>query len=72
MPLPSEAFADALVLTAQHLATPIDLPALIASGVLAKVGAWYEVLDRDRLPDHVRAQATRLRMVGQRRLIKFK
>jgi hypothetical protein len=54
MPLSPEAFAetkelaDALVVAAPHLAAPIDFSALIASGILAKAGGWYEVLDRDR------------------------
>jgi hypothetical protein len=61
--------ADALVVAAQHLATPIDFSVLIASGVLTKAGSWYEVLDRDRLPDRVRARVMRLRMVGKRRRI---
>ncbi len=32
--------------------TPIDFPQLIKDGVLRRQGAWYEVLDWERLPDH--------------------
>jgi hypothetical protein len=35
-------------------ATPIDFDTLIASGVLRKHGARYELLDLERLPEHAR------------------
>lgn len=46
---------------AQKLATPIDFDALIGQGVLGnKKGAWYPVLDMNRLPEHAKAQITAL------------
>lgn len=42
---------------AQRLATPINFEALIDQGILGdKKGAWYPVLDMDRLPEHAKAQ----------------
>jgi hypothetical protein len=35
----------------------IDFDQLERDGILRKAGAWYEVLDMSRLPEHVRAQA---------------
>ncbi len=32
------------------LATPVNVVALIADGVIVKRRAWYEVLDQKRLP----------------------
>ena len=34
-------------------AKPLNLEALVESGVLKKVGAWYQILDMKRLPKHV-------------------
>ena len=50
----------------QRLATPIDFDALVAEGVLRKVGASYEVLNPKRLPEHVSAQATGVKAKTQR------
>jgi hypothetical protein len=36
------------------LSTPIDFDQLVADGVLKKRGAWWQVLDWDRLPEHAR------------------
>jgi len=39
---------------AEMLSTPIDFDLLVADGILKKRGAWWQVLDRDRLPEHAR------------------
>lgn len=39
------------------MSEPIDFEQLERDGILRKVGAWYEILDMGRLPEHVRAQA---------------
>lgn len=39
------------------MSEPIDFEQLERDGILRKTGAWYEVLDMNRLPEHVRAQA---------------
>ena len=38
------------------LRTPIDFAALIKDGILAREGAWYRILDYDRVPAHVWVQ----------------
>ena len=37
---------------AEMLATPIDFDQLVADGVLRRRGAWWEILDWQRLPEH--------------------
>lgn len=46
------------------LAKPIDFETLIADGVLEKNGAWYKILDMDRLPDHATAKIREARSDG--------
>ena len=60
---PSSPVVDraAVLEMARKLATPVDVDALVATGVLRKRGAWYEVLDEERLPDHVNAQVREMR-----------
>jgi hypothetical protein len=44
-----------LLREAQKLMTRIDFESLMAEGILGKrKGAWYEVLDMARLPEHAR------------------
>src|SRR5262249_53410513 len=50
------------------LARPIDFAGLAAAGVLRKRGAWYEVLDWRRLPEHVRRRDQEVRLPN---LVKF-
>jgi hypothetical protein len=38
------------------LKRPIDFNKLIKDGILSKKGAWYEVHDWERLPEHARYQ----------------
>lgn len=38
---------------AKSLATPIDLDALVAQGLLEKKGSRYKVVDMRSLPEHV-------------------
>ena len=40
----------------KDLATPIDFEDLIKKGIIKKRGAWYEILDKNKLPKHVGAQ----------------
>lgn len=65
--LPISSQREQLVAMARKLVTPVDIPALIAEGVIAKErGAWYEVLDGKRLPEHVTAQIHEFRLeVGE-------
>ena len=46
---------------AEVLAAPIDFAHLVATGVLRKRGAWYEVLDMTRLPEHARVKIEAVR-----------
>lgn len=50
---------------AEMLATPIDFDQLVADGILRKRGAWWEVLDWNRLPEHAR-QKVQAVMTGNR------
>ncbi|MGI8509814.1 MAG: Fic family protein [Gemmatimonadaceae bacterium] len=57
---------EQVIATARKLATPIDIRTLIAAGIIAKArGAWYEVLDSTRLPDHAAAQIREVRWEGR-------
>lgn len=38
------------------LEMPVDFDSLIEAGVLAQQGAWYRVLDPDRVPEHLWVQ----------------
>ncbi len=49
-------------------ATPIDFDALIEQGVLEKKGAWYAILDMDRLPEHAKRRVKSLKTPN---LVKF-
>ena len=62
---------EAVIARAALLATPVDIPALIADGTLVKRGAWYEVLRPDRLPEHARAQIETFSVSHGRRLVKL-
>lgn len=42
-------------------AKPLELEALVESGVLKKVRAWYQILDRDRLPKRVADHITEIK-----------
>jgi hypothetical protein len=39
---------------AELLAIPIDFDQLVKDGILKKRGAWWELLDIGRLPEHAR------------------
>jgi hypothetical protein len=57
MALDEEALRQQLAQEVDALMTPIDIEALRAEGILGKrIGAWYEVLDMARLPEHARKQ----------------
>jgi hypothetical protein len=49
---------DELLAELRRQATPLDLDALVAEGVLRKVRGSYEVLDIARFPEHARSRAT--------------
>ncbi len=53
---------------AKSLATPIDFEALISDGILEKKGAWYKILDMERLPDHAKDKITEFASGG---MVKF-
>jgi hypothetical protein len=53
---------------AELLATPLDFEQLVADGILRKRGAWWEVLDMDRLPKHARCKISWIKTGG---LVKF-
>jgi hypothetical protein len=55
--------------TAAMLATPIDIDALISEGILRKRGAWLEIVDLVRLPEHARVK---IRAVQPPNLVKFR
>lgn len=58
---------------AKKLATPIDFDTLIAQGVLEKKGAWYKVLDWDKLPEHAKEKVKAIEggPDGKNTLVKF-
>jgi hypoxanthine phosphoribosyltransferase len=64
-------YADTADSLAQTLATPIDFEQLIADGILKKWGAWYQVLDWKRLPEHVRQKANTMKADAVGVLIQF-
>ena len=53
------------------LATPIDFDQLVADGVLAKDGAWYKVLDLERLPKHASKKIKTLQTGPKGTRVKF-
>ncbi|MCW8880411.1 MAG: hypothetical protein OQJ89_00395 [Kangiellaceae bacterium] len=50
---------------AKQLATPIDFDQLIKDGIIEKKGAWYQVLDMERLPKHAKKQITEFTQDGK-------
>lgn len=52
----------------EWLATPIDFEQLVTDGVLKKRGAWWEVLDWKRLPEHANQK---VHTVATGNLVKF-
>jgi len=61
MAIDKETLRQKLAQTVQELMTPIDVEALRAEGILGKrQGAWYEVLDMGRLPEHVRKRVNEM------------
>jgi len=53
---------------AKVLATPIDIEGLINDGVIEKKGAWYKILDMERLPSHAKDKITEFASGG---MVKF-
>ena len=47
---------DELTQRAKDLVTPIDFDELIASGVIEKKGAWYQINKWNELPEHAKAK----------------
>ena len=62
---------EKLVQQVKLLAIPMDFDELQAQGILQKRGAWYEVLDRDWLPEHAADRVTEMQFTGKRFLVKF-
>jgi hypothetical protein len=60
-----------LVEHARRLATPVDVPALLADGVLRARGRWYEVLNDARLPEWARCQISAMRAEAGAVLVRF-
>jgi CRISPR/Cas system CSM-associated protein Csm5 (group 7 of RAMP superfamily) len=56
---------DEMLEKAKKLATPINFEVLIDQGVLEKKGAWYQVLDMNRLPEHAKAQISEFSSDGK-------
>ena len=52
---------DEVLRLAKLHATPIDFDALIEQGVLEKKGAWYAILDMERLPEHAKRRVKSLK-----------
>jgi hypothetical protein len=50
------------------LATPIDFDRLVADGIIKRHGAWWQVLDTARLPEHARVK---IRTVAGASLVQF-
>ena len=50
-----------LIQVAKELATPIDFDLLILEGIIIKRGTWYEVIDDERLPQHVHRQISQIK-----------
>ena len=62
---------DAIVELARRLTTPVDLPALVADGVVRRRGGWYQILNEARLPDWVRCQIVDMRLDAGAVLVRF-
>ncbi len=45
---------EKLLKEAEKMVTPIDFDDLVSKGILEKKGAWYRILDMDKLPDHAK------------------
>lgn len=54
---------------AEMLATPIDFDQLVGDGVLKKRGAWWQILDWDRLPEHAVQKIQNIKDVGRSRVV---
>ncbi len=62
-----------IIQAVKELATPIDFSQLIADGILAKKGTWYEVIDWKRLPPHANRQVQQIDQASDgKMLVKFK
>lgn len=44
------------------LNTPVDFERLIEDGVLARDGAWFRILDHERVPQHLWVQIGELKV----------
>ncbi|WP_027390906.1 hypothetical protein [Chrysiogenes arsenatis] len=55
---------------AKNLATPINFEDLIANGILEKKGAWYKILDMERLPEHAKDKITEFASDGMVKFLK--
>jgi hypothetical protein len=61
----------------EMLATPIDFSKLEAEGAIKKKGAWYEVLDGNKIPEHARKKGKAIKAIKNRKtgkthtLVKF-
>jgi hypothetical protein len=62
---------EAIVELARRLTTPVDLPALVADGVVRRRGRWYQILNDARLPEWARCQIVDMRMAGDAVLVRF-
>lgn len=54
------------------LAQPVDFDALVAAGILTKVGAWWAVADMKSLPAHVAVKVSESKIAGGRTLVKLR
>jgi hypothetical protein len=61
---------DEVLEKARSLAIPIDFEDLIKKGVLEKKGAWYKILDMERLPIHAKDKITELASGGMAKFSK--
>lgn len=64
----SNSTKEGLLNHAKILATPIDFDRLINDGILKKKGAWYEILDMERLPEHAKNRISAVLFDGRRKV----
>ena len=56
IPKIGELTAEAVSKQIRDFAEPIDFEKLIGEGILEKKGAWYKIIDWDRLPQHAKVK----------------
>ena len=67
-----DALRAAVIETKRQLETPIDFDRLVADGILERKGAWWRLIDMDRLPEHACLRINQVQTTGTgEALVKF-